>query len=78
MTIVFCHWKQHIQQTKDTLASSTLTIHSLYAAKWKLLLIPLFGDISHINFYLDLCSFSLSCVVWQGKIEMCVEILCSV
>lgn len=53
MTIVFCHWKQHIQQTKDTLASSTLTIHSLYAAKWKLLLIPLFGDISHINFYLE-------------------------
>lgn len=53
MTIVFCHWKQHIQQTKDTLASSILTIHSLYAAKWKLLLIPLFGDISHINFYLE-------------------------
>lgn len=43
---------------RDALASSTLSIHSLYAAKWKLLLILLFGDISHINFYLesDICA----------------------
>lgn len=64
---------------RDTLASSTLSIHSLYAAKWKLLLIPLFGDISHIKFYLesDICAPFHSLVLCD-KVEMCVEILCSV
>lgn len=58
---------------RDTLASSTLSIHSLYAAKWKLLLIPLFGDISHIKFYLesDICAPFHSLVLCD-KIEMCV------
>lgn len=48
----------HSANKRDKLASSTLSIHSLYAAKWKLLLTSLFGDISHINFYLesDICA----------------------